>query len=89
MKAEQLHKLQKAVTMLHTVQSLMDDIPNNGLLTHKAKLTFNAARKEVDKVIYDFHKGADNEVVEEYYQQVKRFEAFCLAWANGEVEVIE
>jgi hypothetical protein len=89
MTPEQIQKLQKAVVMLHTVQAIMDDIPTNGLLTHKAKLTFNAARKEVDKVIYDFHKGASNEVVEEYYMQVKQFEAFLLAYANNEVEVIE
>lgn len=89
MTPEKLEKLQKAITMLFVVQGLMDDIGANKLLTHKAKMTFTPFIREVDKVIADFHKGAADDVVEEYYQQVKQFEAFCLAWANNEIQVID
>lgn len=87
MTPKQLQKLQRIAVMLHTAQSIMDEIPKNGLLTHKTKFAFNSARVEVDKVIYDFHKGATHDEVEEYYMQVKNLEAFYMCYVNGDMRI--
>lgn len=87
MTPEETQKAIMLVALLHTSQTLLDDLPVSNEFKHKLKFRAVNFSEELEKFLKAFYKNMDEEANLEYNKHLKTFEMIIQEALKGNVEI--
>ena len=84
---EQLNKAMVLISLLHTSQKLLDELPVQNLFKHKLKYTCKNFSQELEKFLEKFYHNMTDPANLQYNLQLQELESFLEEYAKGNVRV--